>query len=149
MKRYIPIVGDGYTKDFFEVNLDDESLAGQPLLEVEPYHDAVIAFQLGDDGLSNWHIPEGSYLLFSSSADTYKDQVLLVRQESKYIIRVGSHIDPVQAFLTVPNGLYPPLNLNSENIRIIGVMSAFILPRDDIRIITNINDIYADHYHKH
>lgn len=134
MKKLIPLTGYGYSKKFFEVDFDDCAIDQQPQLEVEAYHTATIAFQLDDDGLSDWGIIRGSFLLFSPSADTYRDQVLLMRQEDQYILRVGSHIDPLEAILTVPGDKYPPLHLNSENIRIVAVMNGFILPNDEIII---------------
>ncbi len=137
MKKLIPITGYGYTKNFFEMNFDEVTIEDQPRLELESYHTATLAIQLNDDGLADLGITKGAYLLFSPSADTYRDQVLLVRQEGNYIIRIGSHIDPLEAILTIPGDIYPPLHLNAENIRIVAVMNGFILLHDGIVIHKN------------
>ena len=135
IKKYIPIAGDGYTKDFFEVNLQDEDLQFGEAIEVEPYHSATIAFRLQDDGLKGLGIEKGDYLLFSPSAESYKDQVLLVRTEGKYIIRIGTLVTPESATLTTAEDVYPTKFLCSENIRVIGVMNAFIKPYDELRVV--------------
>ena len=136
VKKYIPIAATGYTKDFFEMDITEEmNLELVPKLEVEGYHTATIVILLNDDGLKEWGIEAGSYLLFSQSADTYQNQVLLVRQEGRYIIRIGATVDPLETILITPKDIHPLLHLNSENIRIVGVMNGFILPHDGLKII--------------
>ena len=144
IKKFIPIVGNGYTEDFFEVNLNDEDLYTKEAIEVDTYHTANIAFILQDDGLNGLGITKGDYLLFSPSAETYRDQVLLIRSEGKFIIRIGTIITPDSAILTTSNNVYPTKILCSENIRIIGVMNGFIKPYDGLKILNlkQMEEIY-------
>jgi hypothetical protein len=139
-KKLIPIVGRGYTEDFFEVNISDDELMYKPHLEVDGSHFATLAFELDDDGLSEWNLKRGDYLLFSSSSESIRDKIILVRSEERIIIRQARYITPDTSVISTPGDIYPPMTLNSENIRIIGVMSGFIKPYDDLKIV-NVGDL--------
>lgn len=134
-KKLVPIVGKGYTEDFFDVNISDEDLVYRPHLEIDGSHFATLAFQLNDEGLTEWNFDIGDFLLFSNSSDSVRDKIILVRSEGLVIIRQARHITPDISVLSTPGDFFPPLSLPSENIRIIGIMSGFIKSYDDLRII--------------
>jgi hypothetical protein len=134
-KKLIPIVGKGYTQDFFDVTISDDELMHKPHLEVDGSHFASLAFELDDEGLSDWNLNTGDYLLFSSSSESVKDKIILVRSEERLIIRQARHITPDISDLSTPGDIYSALTLPSENIRIIGVMSGVIKPHDDLKIV--------------
>jgi hypothetical protein len=138
-KKLIPIVGKGYTETFFDVTISDDELIHKPHLEVDGSHFATLAFELDDEGLSEWNLNRGDYLLFSSSSDSVRDKIILVRSEERLIIRQARQITPDVSVIGTPGDIYPPITIPSENIRIIAVMSGFIKPYDDIKIV-NVGD---------
>ncbi|WP_025027765.1 hypothetical protein [Caldalkalibacillus mannanilyticus] len=135
MKKLIPIVGKGYTENFFEVNMSDDDLMNQLHLEVDANHFATIAFELNDNGLAEWGLEFGDYLLFCSSAESIRDKLILVRSEEKVIIRQARCITPDISILSTPGDLFPPLTIPSENIRIIAVLSGVIKPYEGLNIV--------------
>jgi hypothetical protein len=139
-KKLIPLVGKGYTENFFEVNICDDELMYKAHLEVDGSHFATLAFELDDDGLYHWGLKSGDYLLFSNSSESVKDKIILIRSEERIIIRQARYITPDTSVISTPGDYYPPMTLNSENIRIIGVMNGFIKPYDDLRIV-NVGDL--------
>ncbi|MCT8138593.1 hypothetical protein H1D32_13100 [Anaerobacillus sp. CMMVII] len=138
--KMIPIVGIGLTKDFFEVDFNDE-MTWNKFLQLENYHSAQFAIELGDNGFSELGISQGDYLLFQNySYDSVREKIITVRSEERYIIRLATNVTPDTSILTVPANVYPPLELMSENIRIIGVECGFIKPHDDM-VIIDTNDL--------
>jgi hypothetical protein len=135
-KKLIPIVGKGYTENFFEVMISDDELMYKPHLELDGSHFAVIAFELDDEGLSEWNLNKGDYLLFSSSSESVKDKIILVRSEERLIIRQAKCITPDVSVISTPRDIYPPITIPSENIRIIGVMNGVIKPHDELKIVS-------------
>jgi hypothetical protein len=139
-KKLIPIVGKGYTENFFDVEISDDELMYKPHLEVDGSHFALMAFELGDEGLKEWNLNAGDYLLFSNSSDSVRDTIILVRSEERLIIRQAKCITPDVSVIGTPGDIYPPITIPSENIRIIAVMSGFIKPYDDLKIV-NVGDL--------
>lgn len=134
--KLIPIAGYGYTESFFDADIADDDLDLLPQLEVDGYHTGLFAFQLDDDGLSSWGLSSGDYLLFDDYTEKpVRGQIILVRSEASYIIRQAQRITPDTSILSTPGDIYPPIEIPSENIRIIGVMSGFIKPHDELKII--------------
>jgi SOS-response transcriptional repressor LexA len=142
-KKLIPIVGKGYTQDFFDVTISDDELMHKPHLEVDGSHFATLAFELDDEGLSDWNLNKGDYLLFSSSSESVKDKLILVRSEERLIIRQALYITPDVSVLSTPGEIYPAIIIPSENIRIIGVMSGVIKPHDDLKIVSP-DELWSD-----
>jgi SOS-response transcriptional repressor LexA len=140
MSKQIPIVGVGYTENFFEVDFEDE-MQWDKYIVLDPYHTAMYAIELGDDGLSEQGIYQGDYLLFQNYFhDSVRDKLVLIRSEEKYIMRQATNVTPDTSIFTVPGDIYPPIELMSENIRIIGVEVGFIKQHDNLEII-NINEL--------
>jgi hypothetical protein len=134
-KKLVPIVGEGYTEEFFDVTISDDELMYKPHIELDGSHFAIMAFQLDDEGLSDWNLNKGDYLLFSSSSESVRDKIILVRSEERLIIRQARNITPDVSILSTPGDVYPSITIPSENIRIIGVMSGFIKPYDGLNIV--------------
>ncbi|AUS07412.1 hypothetical protein C1X05_00080 [Laceyella sacchari] len=135
-KREVAIVGKGFTKDFFDVDAFDCDLHKYPMLCVDKSHSAIIAFELADMGLSQMGLKPGDYLLFSDfCTDSVHNKIILVRMEDRYIIRLAKAISPDTSIVGTPGDIYPSMVLPSENIRIIGVMSGFIKPHDNLEIL--------------
>ncbi|KMK77597.1 hypothetical protein [Alkalihalobacillus pseudalcaliphilus] len=139
MSKQIPVVGKGYTNGFFVVDFQDE-LQWDSFIEISDYHTAMYAIQLDDDGLSAMGINAGDYLLFQNYYyESIREKIVLVRSEEKYIIRLATNVTPDTSVFTVPDHIYPPMELMSENIRIIGVEIGFIKQHDNLKII-NFSD---------
>lgn len=134
-KKLLPIIGKGYTQDFFDVNISDEDLMNRPHLEIDGSHFATLAFQLNDEGLTESNLDIGDFLLFSNFSDSIRDKIILVRSEGLVIIRQARYITPDISVLSTPGDLYPPLTLPSENMRIIGVLTGLIKPYEDLQIL--------------
>jgi SOS-response transcriptional repressor LexA len=141
-KKLIPIVGKGYTKHFFDVTIADDELVHNPHLEVNGSHFATLAFELDDDGLKEWNFNKGDYLLFSNSSESIQDKIILVRSEERLIIRQALYITPDVSVISTPGDFYPSITIPSENIRIIGVMTGFIKPYDELKIV-QIEDVFT------
>jgi len=140
MSKMIPIVGLGYTKDFFEVDFNDE-FSWNKFLQVSDYHTAQFVIELADEGLTPLGIHKGDYLLFQNYFhESVRDKLVLVRSEERYIMRLATNVTPDTSIFTVPDNLYSSIELMSENIRIIGVECGFIKPHDDL-VIVDTNDL--------
>lgn len=136
----IPIVGIGYTKEFFEVDFNDE-FSWNKYLQLDNYHTAQFVIELGDDGLSVLGIQKGDYLLFLNYLhDSVREKLVMVRSEQRYIMRLATNVTPDTSIFTVPDDVYPPIELMSENIRIIGVECGFIKPHDEL-VVIDTNDL--------
>jgi hypothetical protein len=142
-KKLIPIVSKGYTENFFDVKITDDELMYKPHLEIDGGHIATLAFELDDEGLSEWNLNKGDYLLFSSSSESVKDKIILVRSEERLVIRQAFYINPDVSVLSTPGYVYPFMTIPSENIRIIGVMSGFIKPHEDLKIVSS-DELWSD-----
>lgn len=127
MKR-IFIAGDAYSRDFFELPLDnDEELSLRPSLEVASYHVARFALIMRDDGLRGLGIMPGDALLISDfSTEPIHNRPVLIRQEGQFLVRIAADVNPVECLFTTTRTEDEPLLLPSENIRIIGVVSGII-----------------------
>lgn len=135
--RYLPIVETGFTEDFFELDISDSDLVSRPHLEVSSSHTGQFVIRLGDDGLSGIGLSKGDYLIFSRFGEKdYHGEILLVRCEGRYIIRVSDYITPVDSVLSTPGDYFPPITLPSENIRIVCCSSGAVKNREDLHIVS-------------
>ncbi|WP_096199479.1 hypothetical protein [Bacillus sp. FJAT-45350] len=134
MAKMIPLVGIGYTEDFFDVDFNDE-MSWSKYLEVDNYHTAQFAIELGDNGLEELDIEKGDYLLFQNYYhDSVRDKLVIVRSEERYLMRLATNVTPDTSIFTVPDDIYTPIELMSENIRIFAVECGFIKPHDGLTI---------------
>lgn len=126
MKR-VHIVGQAYSSDFFEVSIEDMEISLMPYIEVEPYHIAKFGFSMGDNGLKGSGINKGDFILVADySMEPIFDQPVVIRQEGRFLVRVAAIVNPIEGvFVTSPND-NNPIQLLSENYRIIGVVSGVI-----------------------
>jgi len=133
--KIIPVVGDGYTKEFFFLSIADADMSYQPHLEVPNVTNAQFALWIGDNGLSNLNAFKGDYALFcTTSLLKSSGQIALIRQEEEYIIR-EAYWTPDKTLLRVPSDIYEPLELPTENIRIVAVLDNIIKDREDLKMV--------------
>lgn len=135
LNKIIPIVGTGFTKEFFSISISDGDMSLQPHLQLPYATNAQFAIEIGDDGLSILGVTEGDFVLFTTtSLLKATGQIVLVRQDEEYIIR-EAHWDGDFTLLRVPNDEYEPMKLPTENIRIVAVLDNVIKNHDEIKII--------------
>jgi hypothetical protein len=126
LKR-VHIVGHAYSSDFFDVSIEDTEMTLMPYIEVDPYHIAKFGFKMDDDGLKGIGINEGDFILVSDySLEPVFDQAVVIRQDGKFLVRVSHIVNPIEGvFVTSPND-NNPIQLLSENYRIIGVVTGVV-----------------------
>lgn len=126
MKR-VHIVGQAFSNDFFDVEIEDIEITMMPYIEVEPYHIAKFGFTMGDDGLEGSGIKKGDFILISDfSMEPIFDQPVVLRQEGQFLVRITAVVNPVEGIFTTSPDDGNHIHLISENYRIIGVVSSVI-----------------------
>jgi hypothetical protein len=134
--KVIPVIGTGYSRDFFSIHLDDTDLSRHPHLQLPLPNEAQFAIQLDDDGFEGMSIHAGDYLLFGTTQPLRAGgQISLIRDQEVYIIR-EAHWNGNTTLLRVPCDAYPLLELPTENIRIVAVLDNVIRSADEVKLIT-------------
>lgn len=133
--KIIPIIGTGYSKDFFRISVSKQDMSRQPHLVLPSVTDASFAIQMEDGGLSPLGIDRGDYILFSTTTLLKATgQIALIRQDEDYIIR-EAHWSGDMTILHVPSDGYEPMNLPTENIRIVAVLDNVMKDYEDLSIV--------------
>lgn len=133
--KLIPVITKGYTSKFFTIDISEEEVAEHPHIRISCNSNAVFALELDDDGLNCLGIIKGDYLLFTQLAPLRATgQICLIHNEDEHIIR-EAHWSSDTTILRVPGDIYEPIEIPTENIRIMAVLDNVIKPYDGLNIV--------------
>ncbi|WP_018132111.1 LexA family protein [Effusibacillus pohliae] len=133
LRMLAPIVGEFYTAAPTPFFPQDE----YPFLKLSTIDYAQrFAVILGDDGLENWGIRRGDYLLFRRQGwPTEHRQLCFIHFGDEAILRIIPDMWASEIELLAANDEYPPISTHRNQFVVTGVCCGIRRPDDEIEIV--------------
>lgn len=133
IRQYAPLIGEFYVSSFTPVFIEDN----YPLMRmaVAEYEKRFVV-QLGDDGLENWGIRQGDYLIFRHQGwPTEHGQLCFIQMGDDAILRIIPDMWAPEVDLLAANDKYEPISTHRNQFVVTGVCYGVKRQDSEIEII--------------
>ncbi|MFC4768690.1 LexA family protein [Effusibacillus consociatus] len=139
LKYYVPIAGEYYTKKAIPFYPEEN----YPLLKLSTMDlQDRFAVIIGDDGLQNWGVRPGDYLLFRRQGwPTEHGQLCFIHFGEEVILRIIPDLWNPEVDLVAANDDYPPISTHRNQFIVSGVCYGIKRQDDDLEIL-HTSDIF-------